>query len=146
MRQRRLKKLNKVLTNGCFDILHLGHIKYLKKARNLGDSLCVAVNNDKSVRRLKGKGRPIQNEKTRLEIIKSLKFVDEVFLFEDMMKILKKYKPMIYVKGGDYTIDTINQEERCFIESYGGKIYIIKTGVKDSTTKVYERFINNFNR
>jgi len=101
--QRRVgKKI--VFTNGCFDILHIGHVKYLEKAKQLGDILIVGINSDKSVTRLKGKGRPINNENDRSKIINALGFVDLVIIFHEdtPLKIISKIKPDILVKGGDY--------------------------------------------
>lgn len=104
------KKEGKVVfTNGCFDMLHLGHIDYLEKARNLGFKLIVALNSDASVRRLKGEERPINNQETRSRIMAALEFVDAVILFEadTPLEVIAKLKPDILVKGGDYDIKNI---------------------------------------
>ncbi len=116
----------------------LGHIRYLKEAKKLGDYLIVALNSDKSIKELKGPSRPINNEETRSEILSSLEPIDFVFVFNDKTaeNILKKIKPEIYAKGGDYTIDTINQDERKIIEGYSGKIFILKGIPNVSTTKL----------
>ena len=102
----RLKKQGKkiVFTNGCFDILHSGHIKLLKKAKSLGDFLIVAINSDKSVKRIKGKKRPIVGEKNRSEIVDSIKFVDFVYIFNEDTpeKTIKAIRPEILVKGSDW--------------------------------------------
>jgi len=102
----RLKKHGKkiVFTNGCFDILHSGHIKLLKKAKSLGDFLIVAINSDKSVKRIKGKKRPIVGEKNRSEIVDSIKFVDFVYIFNEDTpeKTIKAIRPEILVKGSDW--------------------------------------------
>ena len=106
------KKL--VVTNGCFDILHLGHVSYLESARNLGDALLVGINGDAAARQLKGPGRPVNSEADRAAVLAALASVDGVCIFADKTatKFLSAAKPDIYVKGGDYTLDTLNQEER----------------------------------
>src|SRR6266705_2665361 len=103
-----------VATNGCFDLLHVGHICYLNAARALGDALIVGINGDQSVRELKGAGRPVNNQNDRAEIIAALKCVDLVTIFPEMRatKFLELAAPDIYVKGGDYNADTLNAEER----------------------------------
>ena len=142
-----LKKQGKkiVWTNGCFDLLHEGHIKYLKKAKEQGNFLVLGLNSDSSIKRLKGANRPIMPEKTRAEILASLEFVDFIIIFDEdsPCKHLSILKPDIYVKGGDYTLDTINQIERRIIESYGGKIFI--TGLVEgiSTSKIIEKMKND---
>ena len=128
-----------VLTNGCFDILHAGHVEYLRKAKELGHYLIVALNSDKSIRELKGKSRPINNEQSRSMMLDELVSVDYVFLFDKMIDVLRAIKPKIYAKGGDYTINTINQEERKYIESYGGHIHIIPSNINISTTEIYKK-------
>ncbi|RYD78132.1 MAG: D-glycero-beta-D-manno-heptose 1-phosphate adenylyltransferase [Sphingobacteriales bacterium] len=103
------KGLKIVFTNGCFDILHPGHIDYLAKAKSLGDKLIIGVNTDASVQKLKGKNRPIQNEKARLFLLGALEFVDAVILFgEDTpAQLISQIMPHILVKGADYTIDKV---------------------------------------
>ena len=98
-----------VFTNGCFDILHSGHIEYLKQSRKLGDRLIVGLNSDSSVRRLKGKDRPINNEQDRKKLLESLEFVDEVIIFDDdtPYELIKRIQPAIITKGGDYTVNTV---------------------------------------
>jgi len=93
-----------IFTNGCFDVLHVGHIELLKFSKNLGDKLIVGINSDKSVKKLKGNNRPINNEQDRKKILESIKFVDEVQIFDDTtpLELIKKIKPHIIVKGGDY--------------------------------------------
>ncbi len=133
-------------TNGCFDILHTGHVDYLKKAKKQGDVLVVGIDSDDSVKRLKGSGRPINSESERAEIISALEFVDYIIIFP--FGVVKDYlaelNPDIYVKGGDYTLDTINQEERRAVESYNGKIIIIPPVPNKSTTKTIEKIKNNY--
>lgn len=106
-----LKKENKktVFTNGCFDILHVGHVRYLKASKKCGDVLIVGVNSDSSVKNLKGPTRPINNENDRAEIISELGFVDYVILFSENSpaKLLEEIKPDIYTKGADYTLETL---------------------------------------
>ncbi|MCX7941139.1 MAG: D-glycero-beta-D-manno-heptose 1-phosphate adenylyltransferase [Endomicrobia bacterium] len=102
----RLKKQNKIIvfTNGCFDIIHKGHIKLLKKARSLGDVLVVGLNTDASVKKLKGKNRPVNSEIDRAEVLDSIRFVDYVVFFNELTpyKLITELKPHIVVKGGDY--------------------------------------------
>jgi rfaE bifunctional protein nucleotidyltransferase chain/domain len=128
-----------VTTNGCFDILHVGHVKYLKEAKKLGDVLIVAVNSDRSVRKIKGPGRPITNEKDRMEILSSLSCVDYVFPFDepDPVAWISKLKPDIHVKGGDYTMDRIIEKDA--VESYGGKIVLLKKIDAPSTTDLIKK-------
>lgn len=130
-----------VWTNGCFDILHAGHITYLMRAAREGDALVVGLNSDASVRSIKGPERPIVPEHERALILSQLRFVDYVTLFDDPSPIgvIEMLKPDVYSKGGDYTVDTINQEERRLVEGYGGRIAIIR-GVEDrSTTNIVRR-------
>jgi rfaE bifunctional protein nucleotidyltransferase chain/domain len=128
------KKL--VVTNGCFDILHFGHVNYLESARNLGDALLVGVNGDNSARELKGAGRPVNSENDRASMIAALGSVDGVCIFAEKtaVKFLSAAKPDIYVKGGDYTLETLDQEERHAVEEAGGKIVIIPLVPGKSTT------------
>lgn len=106
---RKLKNKRIVFTNGCFDIIHLGHIKLLKKAKSLGDILIVGLNTDKSIRRLKGPTRPINPQKDRAEILDSIKYVDYVVLFDEdtPYKLITEIKPHIVVKGADYKLKNI---------------------------------------
>jgi rfaE bifunctional protein nucleotidyltransferase chain/domain len=136
------KKL--VVTNGCFDILHLGHVTYLESARNLGDALLIGVNGDDAARQLKGKGRPVNSEADRAAVLAALASVDGVCIFADKTatKFLSAARPDIYVKGGDYTLDTLNQEERRVIESAGGKIVIFPLVPGKSTTALLEKISN----
>jgi len=111
-----------VFTNGCFDILHVGHVRYLKEARLLGDRLVVGLNSDASVKRLKGETRPVVTEENRKEVLEALESVDEVFLFEEdtPLELIKKIKPDILVKGGDYSIDDIVGAKE--VISWGGEV------------------------
>ena len=125
-----------VVTNGCFDILHLGHVTYLENARNRGDALLVGVNGDDATRQLKGPGRPVNAESDRAAVLAALASVDGVCIFADKTatKFLSVAVPDIYVKGGDYTLDTLSQEERRAVEQAGGKIVIVPFVPGKSTT------------
>ena len=123
-------------TNGCFDLLHEGHVKYLSDAKQHADYLIVGINSDDSIRKIKGPKRPLRPQEARAEIISSLGCVDSVIIFPEMNTIhyLQELKPDVYVKGGDYTLDTINQDEKKIIDSYRGKIVLVglKSGVSTS--------------
>ena len=127
-----------IWTNGCFDILHIGHIEYLNQAKMLGDILIVGLNSDDSVNAIKGNNRPLFNELDRAKVLNALVYIDYITIFKEPspLKILQLLKPDYYVKGGDYTIDTINQLERSVIESYGGKIKILPIVQGVSTTEI----------
>lgn len=139
---RRKKKL--VITNGCFDILHRGHAEYLSKACEPGAFLLVALNSDVSVRKLKGKSRPISKEKDRAFLLACFQFVDAVVIFnsENCTKLLKALKPDIYVKGGDYSMDTINKEEKKVLLDAGVTIKFIRPVHGLSSSKVLEKIGN----
>jgi len=130
-----------VWTNGCFDILHEGHVSCLERARELGDALVVGVNTDSSVRSIKGPGRPVNPERERARAVSALTCVDYAVIFDDLttVRLLKMLHPDVYVKGGDYTIDTINQEERAVVESYGGRIEILPEVKGVSTTRIVQQ-------
>jgi rfaE bifunctional protein nucleotidyltransferase chain/domain len=130
-----------VVTNGCFDLLHRGHVVYLEGARALGDALLVGVNSDASVRGLKGPDRPVNSEADRAAVLAALQSVDGVCIFTDptAMRFLSTVKPDIYAKGGDYTIDTINQDERRLIEGQGGKVAILPGVPGKSTSALLEK-------
>lgn len=127
-----------VTTNGCFDLLHAGHIQYLYDAAALGDTLAVGINSDTTTRRLKGAGRPLQPEMDRCRIIAALEMVDCAFVFEedDPCDFIKILKPDIHVKGGDYTNDII---ERDAVEEHGGVVKIVPFLKDRSTTSLVER-------
>lgn len=133
------KKL--VVTNGCFDILHLGHVTYLENARNFGDALLIGVNSDQAVSRLKGPGRPVNSETDRQSVLAALQSVDGACIFTDTAatKFLAAAQPDIYVKGGDYTLETLNQDERRAVESAGGKIVLVPFVPGKSTTGLLEK-------
>ncbi|MFB1013019.1 MAG: D-glycero-beta-D-manno-heptose 1-phosphate adenylyltransferase [Bacteroidia bacterium] len=128
-----------VFTNGCFDILHLGHIDYLTKAADLGDRLIVAVNTDSSVSALKGPSRPIIDEETRAMKLASLVFVDAVILFgeETPIQLITEVRPNILVKGGDYTIDTIVGASE--VQDNGGEVVVIPFLEGHSTTSIVNK-------
>lgn len=130
-----------VWTNGCFDILHAGHVTYLDEASRLGDVLVVGVNGDDSVRAVKGAGRPINPEADRALVLAALACVDYVLIFPetDTVPILERLKPDVYAKGGDYTIETINQDERRFVEGYGGEVRVLGGVAGKSTTGVIKK-------
>jgi rfaE bifunctional protein nucleotidyltransferase chain/domain len=130
-----------VVTNGCFDLLHVGHVTYLENARNLGEQLLVGVNSDAAVRSLKGQGRPVNSEEDRAAVLAALEAVDAVCIFPDVRatNFLAAALPDIYVKGGDYTIETLDQDERRAVESAGGKIVIIPFVPGKSTTAVLKK-------
>lgn len=133
-----------VATNGCFDLLHLGHLVYLERASQLGDLLVVGLNSDASVRAIKGPSRPINPEMDRACALAALRSVDAVCVFheKDALAFLEIASPDVYVKGGDYTLESINQEERGLIESSGGSIQIV-TGVPDRSTSSLLRRIDS---
>ena len=130
-----------VATNGCFDLLHAGHVRYLKTARALGDILVVGLNGNASVRELKGEGRPLNDEKDRAEVLAALESVDLVTIFPELRAtgFLESVAPDIYVKGGDYKSDTLNAEERATLEKIGAKIDIVPFEKGYSTTRIIEK-------
>ena len=138
-----LKKSGRVLvvTNGCFDLLHVGHATYLEAARNCGDALLVGITSDVGVRALKGPGRPLTSEADRAALLAALQSVDAVHVFAEQTatRFLSDVRPDIYVKGGDYTLETINQEERRLIESMGGQIRILPGVPGQSTSALLKR-------
>ena len=125
-----------VFTNGCFDLLHIGHVRYLKEAKSLGDLLVVALNTDESVRKLKGPERPVQNQDDRAEILSSLACVDFTVLFneETPIKVIETLRPDFLVKGGDWKIDQIVGSQ--FVQSYGGKVLSLPFVEGRSTTRI----------
>jgi D-glycero-beta-D-manno-heptose 1-phosphate adenylyltransferase len=130
-----------VVTNGCFDVLHLGHVTYLQQARDQGDALLVGVTSDAGVRSLKGPGRPLNNENDRAGVLAALESVDAVRIFPelDARVFLQAAGPDIYVKGGDYTLDTINQDERALLEQLGVKIVILPAVPGKSTSALVQK-------
>lgn len=130
-----------VVTNGCFDLLHPGHVLYLEAARNLGDALLVGVTGDASVRELKGPGRPINSQEDRAFVLAALESVSGVCIFtdRDATRFLSHAKPDIYVKGGDYTLETVNQDERRLIERQGGTVRILPATPGKSTSALLKK-------
>jgi rfaE bifunctional protein nucleotidyltransferase chain/domain len=133
------KKL--VATNGCFDLLHVGHVRYLQAARALGDVLAVGVNGDQSARELKGPGRPLNNEHDRAEVLAALEDVDLVAIFPELRatRFIEAAAPAVYVKGGDYTLETLNTEERGALQKVGADIRIVPFENGFSTTRWLEQ-------
>ncbi len=130
-----------VVTNGCFDLLHVGHVTYLEAARNQGDALLVGLNGDGSVQALKGQGRPLNREADRAAVLAALEAVDAVSIFPEVTatEFLKLAAPDLYVKGGDYTLDSLNQDERRAVESAGGRIVLMPMVPGKSTTALVQR-------
>ena len=128
-----------VFTNGCFDIIHSGHLDLLKEAKSYGDKLIVGLNSDKSISKLKGPDRPIISQSERKKILSALKFVDEVVIFneENPLKLIKKLKPNILVKGADYTKEQVIGGK--FVESYGGQIKLVKLTKGKSTSNIIDK-------
>jgi glycerol-3-phosphate cytidylyltransferase len=143
-----LKKEGKkiVFTNGCFDILHIGHVIYLQEAKKLGDILIVGVNNDKSVELLKGKNHPINPEAERAQIIAALKSVDYSLIFNETnpQSLIKQIKPDIHVKGGDYSLEEIPESK--IIEAIGGKTVILKEIKEKSTSNVIKKILKYYDK
>jgi D-glycero-beta-D-manno-heptose 1-phosphate adenylyltransferase len=143
LRAKKLRATGKrlVATNGCFDLLHVGHVHYLQAARALGDALVVGLNGDRSVRELKGNGRPINNERDRAEVLAALECVDLVTIFPQVRatQFISASNPAIYVKGGDYTSDTLNADERAVLKKIGAEIRILPFEKGYSTSLLLER-------
>src|SRR5436309_13229373 len=133
------KKL--VATNGCFDLLHVGHVRYLQAARALGDLLVVGLNSDRSVRELKGNGRPITAERDRAEILAALQCVDLVTIFPELRatQFIAASHPAVYVKGGDYTSETLDADESAILGKIGAEIRIIPFEKGYSTSLLLEK-------
>lgn len=128
-----------VFTNGCFDILHAGHVRYLETARSFGDCLVLGLNTDASVRGNKGPSRPINSELDRAEVVGALKSVDYVVLFGEKTAetIIAKVRPDVYVKGGDYTLETLPEAK--IVQSYGGRVEFVQMVAGRSTTNVIKK-------
>jgi rfaE bifunctional protein nucleotidyltransferase chain/domain len=133
------KKL--VVTNGCFDILHPGHVTYLETARGFGDGLLVGINSDDATRQLKGPHRPVNSENDRATVLAALESISAVCIFTEKTatRFLERAQPDIYVKGGDYTLETLNQDERRAVESAGGIIKLVPFVPGKSTTAILEK-------
>ncbi|MBQ1415958.1 MAG: D-glycero-beta-D-manno-heptose 1-phosphate adenylyltransferase [Selenomonas sp.] len=128
-----------VFTNGCFDILHAGHVTYLEAAKAQGDILVLGLNTDESVRRLKGPERPINGELDRAKVVGALKAVDYVVFFGEQTAeaVSAEVRPDVYVKGGDYTLDTLPEAK--IVQSYGGKVAFIDMVAGRSTTNIIKK-------
>jgi D-glycero-beta-D-manno-heptose 1-phosphate adenylyltransferase len=137
----RFKNLTKVFTNGCFDILHLGHIDYLSKAADLGNVLIVGLNSDNSVHKIKGQNRPISDIHSRSLVLASLSFVSAVIIFEEEtpLNLIKFIKPDVLVKGKDYTVESIVGAD--FVMENGGKVVLIDLVEGYSTTRIEKKII-----
>jgi D-beta-D-heptose 7-phosphate kinase/D-beta-D-heptose 1-phosphate adenosyltransferase len=135
-----------VLTNGCFDLLHAGHVRLLRESRRLGEALAVAVNSDASVRKLKGHGRPVIGERERLEILAALEAVDYVLLFneETPERLIRAVRPAVLVKGGDWGRARV--VGRKTVEEDGGKVRILPLRKGVSTTRIIRRIVERFGR
>lgn len=135
----RQAKARIILANGCFDVLHVGHVRYLEGAKALGDLLVVGVNSDEEVRRLKGAGRPVTSENERAEIVASIECVDLVTIFREptVEALLLAIKPDVHAKGTDYTEDTV--PERAVVRSYGGRVAIVGDPKEHSTSEMIGR-------
>jgi rfaE bifunctional protein nucleotidyltransferase chain/domain len=132
-----------VLANGCFDVLHVGHVRYLAAAKALGDLLIVAINSDEQARRLKGEGRPLMPQDQRAEIVSALDAVDFVVIFDEptVKELLLALKPDIHAKGTDYTEDTV--PERDVVRSYGGRVAIVGDPKEHSTSEMLNRLLDS---
>jgi rfaE bifunctional protein nucleotidyltransferase chain/domain len=129
-----------VFTNGCFDILHVGHVRYLAIAKRLGDILIVGLNSDASVRQLKGSGRPLNSEGDRAEVMAALEVVDHVIIFGEtrVSHLLHELRPHLYTKGGDYTVDSLDPEEVAVLKEINARIEILPLVPGKSTSKLLE--------
>jgi rfaE bifunctional protein nucleotidyltransferase chain/domain len=140
---RELRRAGKrlVATNGCFDLLHVGHVRYLQAARALGDALAIGLNGDQSVRELKGAGRPVNNERERAEMLAALKCVDFVTIFPETRatRFIEAARPAIYAKGGDYTPETLHAEEQAVMREIGGEVRILPFVDGHSTSDLLEK-------
>ncbi|HEY0346699.1 MAG TPA: D-glycero-beta-D-manno-heptose 1-phosphate adenylyltransferase [Pyrinomonadaceae bacterium] len=132
-----------VFTNGVFDILHVGHVRYLAEARALGDALVIAINSDRSVRELKGLDRPLTKETDRAEILAALRAVDYVTIFDDVSprSLIARLLPDVLVKGGDYTLDQIHGREE--VEAAGGRVVSLPFVADVSTSEILKRIRNS---
>jgi len=132
-----------ILANGCFDIIHAGHIRYLIGAKEIGGRLVVAINSDRQVRFLKGEGRPVMLEDERAEIVAALRCVDAVTIFDEptVEKVISLLKPDFHAKGTDYTVDTVPEKE--IVRGYGGRIVIVGDPKDHSTTDLLRSLRRN---
>jgi len=142
--QEKDKEKTIVTTNGCFDLIHVGHLRYLQAAKKLGDLLVVGINSDSSVRKLKGEKRPLIPENERAEMLAGLNCVDYVVIFPELepISLLSELKPDIHVKGGDYTIEQVI--ERKVVEENGGKVIVGLNIAGKSTTNIIQTILDRF--
>ena len=135
-----------ILANGCFDLIHIGHIRYLRESKERGDILIVALNSDTSVRILKGKGRPILDQKARVEILSSFEFVDYITVFDELNveTILRTIKPDVHAKGSDYTADTVPERETA--QSIGIEIAITGGPKVQSTSELIRKIASQMKK
>jgi rfaE bifunctional protein nucleotidyltransferase chain/domain len=131
-----------ILTNGCFDLIHAGHVRYLAGAKALGGSVLVAINSDEQVRRLKGEGRPILTERARAEMVAAFRDVDAVTIFDEptVESIIRLVRPDIHAKGTDYTTDDVPERE--VVRECGGEVAIVGDAKDHSSTALFERIKN----
>lgn len=134
-----------VFTNGCFDIIHLGHIRYLREAKSKGDILIVGLNSDESVRKIKGESRPIMGQEERAEILASLEMVDFVVIFEETVpdELIKLIKPDVHIKGGDYQSPDELPEAK-LVRSLGGQVMIAKGVEGKSTSNIIKTIVERY--
>lgn len=137
--EKRSKNAKIVLANGCFDLFHVGHIRYLAGAKELGDFLVVGINSDKQVRKLKGENRPFMPENERAEIVSALGFVDFVTVFEEptVEELIRAVRPDFHAKGTDYTVDSVPERE--IVKEYGGETAIVGDPKDHSSTELIEK-------
>lgn len=133
-----------VLTNGCFDIIHRGHIEYLEEAKRQGDFLVVALNSDDVIQEIKGVQRPFNTLMDRMSVVSALSCVDAVVSFNERtaIELVKKIEPQVYVKGGDYTLEELRKVEGGVVEAYGGRIHIARKVADRSTTTLITRILH----
>ncbi len=129
-----------VFTNGCFDLLHAGHVRYLAAARQLGDILVVGLNGDASVRELKGEGRPLNSQEDRAEVMAALGAVDYVIVFDEerAANLMREVRPQIYAKGGDYTVNSLDPDEVAALKEIGARIEIMPLVPGKSTSQLVQ--------
>jgi len=146
LQKERKKGIKIVFTNGCFDILHVGHVRYLAEARNHGDLLVVGLNSDDSVRKLKGSKRPLVTEEERAELLSYLEMVDFIVVFEELTaeKVILTLRPDIYIKGGDYKVEELPEAKA--VKDIGGKIALIPEIEGASTTNIVGKIIERYEK
>lgn len=140
MKEKPLSYINSsvVFTNGCFDVIHVGHIKLLEECSKLGRRVVVGLNSDSSIKRLKGKSRPVNNEKNRIKVLESIRFVDIVIVFEEdtPLNLIKLIRPLILVKGNEYIANKIVGAE--YVKSYGGRVELIEMVPNSSSSRIID--------